>query len=106
MAEEYLQFLEATSSAKSFDEFEQIWMKMGDELEMEGLAKRPSTPTPESKKNQKAETDSTSHVPFEGYSPAHDSNSLSNWSECQFNAKVEDSILTNLRRTNPGKIHD
>lgn len=30
---------EATSSAKSFDEFEQIWMKMGDELEMEGLAK-------------------------------------------------------------------
>uniref|UniRef100_A0A8W8MJK9 Uncharacterized protein n=1 Tax=Magallana gigas TaxID=29159 RepID=A0A8W8MJK9_MAGGI len=104
MAEEYLQFLEATSSAKSFDEFEQIWMKMGDELEMEGLAKRPSTPTPESKKNQKAETDSTSHVPFEGYSPAHDSNSLSNWSECQFNAKVEDSILTNLRRTNPGKI--
>nr|XP_034316333.1 uncharacterized protein LOC117685868 [Crassostrea gigas] len=79
-------------------------MKMGDELEMEGLAKRPSTPTPESKKNQKAETDSTSHVPFEGYSPAHDSNSLSNWSECQFNAKVEDSILTNLRRTNPGKI--
>lgn len=31
---------DATNSANSFGEFEEMWLKMGEELEMEGLPKR------------------------------------------------------------------
>jgi hypothetical protein len=31
---------EATNSANSFDEFEEMWAKMGDQLEAQSLSKR------------------------------------------------------------------
>lgn len=35
-----LYYSEATSSANSFEQFEEMWVKMGEELEMEGFSKR------------------------------------------------------------------
>ncbi|XP_078330688.1 uncharacterized protein LOC144624660 [Crassostrea virginica] len=110
---------EATNSV-NFDEFEEMWAHMGEQLEAQALSKRPLSPTPESQ--LKCETLSS----VAGYSPALDSNcsvfasatsysTAPSFDEGRFN-HVEDSVLTNLwylipcmvnfinRRTNPVKI--
>ncbi|XP_052691238.1 uncharacterized protein LOC128169109 [Crassostrea angulata] len=101
-----------------------MWLKMGEELEMEGLPKgcippppspdyhstlstigtkndslkRPLSPTPESHGN--CETFS----PVASYSPALDSNCSAFAPVTCTISQAEDSILTTLRRTYPDKM--
>ncbi|XP_048730274.1 uncharacterized protein LOC130050343 [Ostrea edulis] len=93
-----------------------MWLKMSEELEMEGLPKRPSTPTPEStsqtetillKRPESQHNCGTSASYM--YSPAMDSNwrlatvideePLDSFENC------ENSILTTFRRKNPEKYN-
>uniref|UniRef100_K1PSZ9 Uncharacterized protein n=1 Tax=Magallana gigas TaxID=29159 RepID=K1PSZ9_MAGGI len=75
-----------------------MWLKMGDELEMEGLPKGPLSPTPESHGN--CETFS----PVASYSPALDSNCSAFAPVTCTISQAEDSILTTSRRTYPDKM--
>ncbi|XP_061170582.1 uncharacterized protein LOC133179921 [Saccostrea echinata] len=116
---------------RSFSDFEELWVKMGEELERSAFPsryippppspnyhstlstigkeneslKRPLSPTPESQGN------CGTFAPVASYSPALDSNcsafapvtSNSDNDKGRF-SQVEDSILTTLRRTNPNKM--
>ncbi|XP_061170622.1 uncharacterized protein LOC133180015 [Saccostrea echinata] len=100
MAEEIFNFLAETKDLNSFDEFEEMWVKIGEELEKSACPPSPQrvvTVTPVVPKEKTLSLEPT-------YSPAHDEN----WPPATVSVVaeetgeknfqyVEDSILTSFR---------
>ncbi|XP_056002203.1 uncharacterized protein LOC130049099 [Ostrea edulis] len=96
---------DATKSTDSFSEFEEMWLQMGEDLEKSAFGP-PYIPTPPSPSYHTtfrtiAKEDESLKRPS---SPTPENQVDSSSSDAGRFSHVEDSILTNLRRTNPVKL--